>query len=396
MVELSLYVLILFAIAALMQIDFFFSILYLFFGAVVFSRLWARRALSHLQLERQLVNRAFLGEEVPVALTVRNTGWLPLVWLQIHESLPIDLIIPNTLRRVVSLAPRDRAEVSYTLRGRRRGYYTLGPLTLTTSDIFGFEENTVRWTHADYVIVYPEIVPLEKLGLPSVSPFVSLPTGPRLFEDPARVIGVRDYHTGDSPRHINWKTSAAAGELLVKKYEPAIALDTVIFLDLYEANYTRRTQDQASELAIVAAASIANHLTERRQPVGLITNGRDPLAEEQTMPHPVPTHHGQAHLMRILEVLARVEVAGTQPLTTLLSRQQPELPWGATLLLIAGRESEGLPEAIVAARHAGFPVVLMLTDFRAPSGRIEQQQEALGVPVHRIRASDDLKTVFDR
>lgn len=395
MAELFFYLLLLFAIAALMQIDFFFSILYLFFGAVVFSRLWARRALAHVQIERQYLKRAFLGERVPVTLRVRNTSWLPLTWLQVHESLPIDLISPNFFRRVVSLGPKGRAELAYTLRGRRRGYYTLGPLTLATSDLFGFEENVARWTQDEHVIVYPEIVPLEKIGLPSVSPFVSLPSGPRLFEDTARVIGVREYHTGDSPRRINWKTSAAAGELLVKQYEPAIALDTMIFLDLYRPEYGRRSRYRASELAIVAAASIANHLIERRQSVGLITNGYDPMAEDHTMPRPLPTRDGQAHLMRILEVLARVEVADTQPLTDLISRRRPELSWGSTLLIVAPRESEELAQAILSARRAGFPVVLMLTDRYAPAGRIEQQS-ALGVPVYRLRTSDDLKTMFER
>ena len=396
MSELFLYLLLLFAIAALMQIDFFFSILYLFFGAVVFSRLWARRALSHLSLDREYVNRAFLGETIPVTLTVRNTSWLPLIWLQIHESLPIDLISPNTFRRIVSLGPKGQTELEYTLHGRRRGHYTLGPVALTTSDHFGFEENTASWQRVDHGFVYPEIRPLEKIGLPSVSPFVSLPSGPRLFEDPARVIGVRDYHAGDSPRHINWKTSAAAGELLVKKYEPAIALDTMICLDLHQPDYERRNRYHASELAIVAAASMAHRLIERRQAVGLITNGRDPLGEEQAMPRPLPIRQGQAHLMRLLEILARVELADTQPLTALLGRQRPQLPWGATLLIIAGRESEGLPEAVLAARHAGFPVVLLLTDFMAPSGRIERQQETLGIPVYRVRASRDLRTLFER
>lgn len=395
MAELFFYLLVLFAIAALMQIDFFFSILYLFFGVVVFSRLWTRRALAHVRIERRYQARAFLGEIVPVTLLVRNASWLPLTWLQVHESLPVDLISPNFFRRVVSLGPKNQAELGYTLHGRRRGYYTLGPLRLTTSDLFGFEENKARWGRDEHVIVYPEIVPLEKIGLPSVSPFVSLPSAPRLFEDPARVMGVRDYHAGDPPHHINWKSSASAGTLLVKKYEPAIALDIMIFLDLYRPDYGRQTWYRASELAIVAAASVANHLTERRQSVGLVTNGRDPLTEGQVTPQPIPTDEGRGHLMRILDVLARVEVSDTQPLPMQLSRQRPELPWGITLLIIAGCESEGLPHAVLSARRAGFPVTLMLTDLSAPSGRIERQQEALGVPVYRLHAADDLKTLFE-
>ena len=395
MAELFFYLLILFGIAALMRIDFFFSILYLIVGAVVLSRMWTRRTLENVRIERQYQDRAFLGEVIPVSLVVNNGTWLPINWLHLHESLPLNLISPNFHRQVVSLSPKATEILSYTLQCRRRGFYKLGPLAMSTSDLFGFEENTATWGHDGTMIVYPEIVPVQKLGLPSVSPYVSVPSGPRLFEDTSRVSGVRDYTSGDSPRHINWKTSAAAGKLLVKKYEPAISLDTTIFLDLYEPNYEMRIRYTASELGIVAAASIANHLTERQQAVGFVSNGLDPLAEDQAMPRPLATQEGQTQLMRILDILARVELGDTISLPNLISQQRPQLSWGATMLIITCQESDELLKAIVSARHAGFPVVLILTDTTLPSGPIEQQADTLGVRTYRLRTSEGLKTIFE-
>jgi uncharacterized protein (DUF58 family) len=394
MTEIFFYLLVLFAIAVLMQVDFFFAILYLFCGAVVLSRLWARRVLSNVKVARHHMPRAFLGEEVPVVLAVRNTGWLPVLWLHIHDSLPIDLASPNFLREVVSLGPGGETRLGYKLRCRRRGLYDLGPLTLATGDLFGFYENTGRWASDDHLIVYPEIVALERLGLPSISPFVNLPSRPRLFEDTSRVLGVRDYDAGDPLRHINWKSTAAAGRLLVKKYEPAIAFDVMIFVDLYRPHYRRRSRVVASELAIVAAASVANHLAAQRQAVGLATNGRDPRGGEDRMAQAVPTADGRAHLMRILEVLARVELAELEPVSTLMAHQRSRLHWGTTIVIIAGGEGPGLADAVLGARRAGFPVTLILTDRNVPPGEIEQQQATLGIPVYRVAYTDQLRSAL--
>ena len=65
-----------------------------------------------------------------------------------------------------------------------------------------------------------QVVPVADLGLPSRSPFGHLKTQQRLYQDPSRTIGVRDYVPGDSVRTINWKTSAATGSLKVRKLEP--------------------------------------------------------------------------------------------------------------------------------------------------------------------------------
>lgn len=394
MTEIFFYLLVLFAIAALMRVDFFFAILYLFFGAVVLSRMWARRTLPNVRITRRYLTRAFLGEEVAVTLDIENTSWLPVLWLHVHESLPIELASPNFVRRVVSLGPGGEVQLAYKLRGRRRGFYSLGPLTLATGDLFGFDENTSRWAREDHLTVYPEIVSLERLGLPSVSPFVNLPSRPRLFEDTSRVLGVRDYGAGDPLRHINWKSTAAAGKLLVRKYEPAIAFDVMIFLDLYRPHYSRRSREVASELGVVAAASMANHLAGHRQPVGLVTNGRDPRRGSGDMAQPVPTHDGRAHLMRIFDVLARVELAELTPISTVLTRERPHLHWGTTIVIVAGGESPGLLQAVLSARRAGFPVTLVLTDRNTPLGEIEEQQATLGVSVYRVTYTDQLRSAL--
>jgi uncharacterized protein (DUF58 family) len=385
------FLLILFAIAAFLRVDFFFTIVYLFFGVYLLSRLWARRMVERLEVNRRFVNHAFQGDQVPVDVMVRNTGWLPVPWLEMHEALPVQLIAPPFRREVISLEPHERRHLRYTLNCRRRGYYPVGPLTMQTGDLLGIERRSVAHAEPSYLTVYPRVVPLHKLGLPTRSPLVALPASAHLFEDPARVMGVRDYQPGDSPRRIHWTATASAGRLLVKQYQPAIARETLICLDMDQNNYERGQRYTATELAIVIAASIASHVVTREDlPVGLTTEARDPMLNDQIQFF-LPPRSERAHLMSLLEVLARIQVASEMPFVELLRRASVDLAWGATLTVITGGESEALFDTLVYLRRAGFAVALILVQSGRPSAELRKRADLLNLPIHRVWRELDLE-----
>ena len=169
------FLLILFAIAAFLRVDFFFTIVYLFFGVYLLSRLWARSIVERVDVERRYASHAFLGDRVTVDVTLRNTGWLPVPWLEVHEALPVQLIAPPFHREVISLGPQEQRHLRYTLTCRRRGFYPIGPLTMQTGDLLGVERRSVAQAEPSYITIYPRVVPLQGLGLPTRSPLVALP-----------------------------------------------------------------------------------------------------------------------------------------------------------------------------------------------------------------------------
>jgi uncharacterized protein (DUF58 family) len=218
-----------------------------------------------------------------------------------------------------------------------------------------------------------------------------LPAQAPLFEDPARVTGVRDYQRGDSPRRIHWTATASAGRLLVKQYQPAIARETLVCLDLDEQNYPWRQRYTATELAIVVAASVANHIIVREGlAVGLATEAQDPLLEDQVRFF-LPPRSERDHLMRLLEVLARVQVASGTSFVELLRRESVRLAWGATLLVVTGSESAALFDILVYLRRAGFAVALVLVQPGRPSAELQQRAGLLKLPVHRVWRERDLE-----
>jgi uncharacterized protein (DUF58 family) len=385
------FLLLLFIIAAVLRVDFFFTIVYLYFGVYFLSRVWTQQALRQLRVEREFSDRAFSGDEMRARLIVHNDGWLPVPWLYLHESLPVNLSVPPFLREVVVLGPHARRSFAYTLNCRRRGYYVIGPLRMRMGDLLGVTGSCQRLVEAEPFIVYPRVLALQELKLPTRSPLVALPARTPLFEDPARVIGVRGYQQGDSPRRIHWTATASVGRLLVKQYEPSVARETLILLDLSLEHYEQRRRYTATELAIVVAASLANHIVvNERLSVGLATEGWDPLSEGRARFF-LPPRSERSHLISLLEVLARIEVMGGVSFPDLLRRESAKLPWGATLTVVAGLESEQISDTLVYLRRAGFAVSLILVQPTYPSQQLRRRTDQLNVPVHRVWEEHDLE-----
>ncbi|MBU1879247.1 MAG: hypothetical protein KJ734_09890, partial [Chloroflexi bacterium] len=154
---------------------------------------------------------------------------------------------------------------------------------------------------------------------------------------------------------------------------------TVIFLNLNAGEYELARRTLATEFAIVVAASVANYVIDRRQTVGLYTNGHDPLATGPGLVR-VPPGPGRRHLMRVLDVLARIETADTYPLAELLHRDSAGLPWGTTLVIVTSQQDQQLAPALLALRRRGFLVTVILVDEAQGVGLAERA----GFPVLRI------------
>lgn len=366
-----------------------FYLAYVLGGVILLSRLWVPRALKNLHATRHFPARAYFGEDAKVELQVSNQGRLPIPWLALHESLPTALHVPNFERRVVSLAGGERTTLHYTLDCRRRGCYKLGPLLMHSGDFFQLAPDRHGQAQDDVFIVYPKIVPLPQLQLPSQIPFGTLPTQSRFFEDPTRFFGVRDYQRGDSLRRVSWKSSARLSRLQVKRFQPAVSLRSVIFLDLNSESYSIRSRPAAEELGCTLAASIAVRLSDLRQHVGMALLGIDEVTEYTGL-QVLPQGYGREHLMRLLEMLARARMTPTVPLTTVLPEASASIGWGTTAVVItAGRQRKLLP-ALLQMRRRGLQVMLVVIDPTTRFPDLQARLRYVGVSAFLVTKEKDL------
>ncbi|MBG0787751.1 MAG: DUF58 domain-containing protein [Anaerolineaceae bacterium] len=336
------------------------TVFYLIIGSFLLGLWWQKRALKHLKVTRHFMDHAYLGETVRIELTIENTSLLPILWLEVHESLPVNLRAGRDIKEVFSLGLRSKKTIQYEINAFKRGYYPIGPLIVESGDPLGLTKPSQISIPESNLTIYPRIVDLATLGLPSRSPFGTIRNENPVYEDPTRLMGKRGFQNGDSIRKIDWKSSASSGDLLVKLYEASIALELAVLLDLDKASYEMDSFYDATELAITAAASLAAWSKRHQQSVGLFTNGLDPLSAE-TGSHALPPRKGASHLISLLELLARIQPGTTCPVGPWLQDTRGQLSWGTTLIYISGKISPETFEQLFQARKAGSNPVILLT-----------------------------------
>ncbi len=355
------------------------------------SRQWAENLEAVRECNRVAVN---VGDKVAVVVTLRNRGLLPVAWALVEDQLPrrATHIQPPSLgllgRRLglFSFRSGGKATLFYQLQCNRRGYHQIGPLMVETGDLFGLHRRYRMLTAPHFLLVYPEIAPLEGYDLASRMPLGEIRMTHRLFEDPTRIAGVRAYQAGDPLNRVHWRATARSGSLQCKVYEPSSVAGATLLLDFHQADYAPQHEPVRSELAVSAAASIAHAVYEMGHQIGLVTNGRDAadrirqegwqgdlrtraaarktaeMAEhsDRLQPLVVPTRRGADQLLRILETLARVELTDGLSFPQLITETACRLPHDATVIAVLTTLTAEIAEALGELRGRGMSVTAVL------------------------------------
>jgi len=221
--------------------------------------------------------RVAVGETVGVTLRLANRGMLPTGGLLVEDSLPTGAAAdgePAQARfSLGTLQPTGMTMVEYPLPPLPRGRHRIGPLRIRLADPLGMVELVRTFAAATEVIVVPRIVPL---------PGLSLPGGhEELGADAARTAGatgaddltVRPYRPGDDLRRIHWRSSARTDELMVRQEHRPWQGEVTVVVDTRAAAHRGSGADSSFEWLVSAAASIAEHLSDRGQRVRLVSDG---------------------------------------------------------------------------------------------------------------------------
>ncbi len=353
-------------------------IMLLFFLTGGVARLWERYCLTRVEYQRRLSsNRAFFGDEVQLEIEVANRKLLPLPWLQVEDEVPAEVTLLKGkttpgysenrlfLNNLFSLSWYHKVKRRYPMRCLHRGYFAFGPTRIRSGDLFGVFNREMEIKQADYLTVYPKIVPLEKLGIPSNQPVGEVRIRRHIFEDPILTLGVRDYHFGDSLKRIHWKTTARLGQLQTKVFEPTTTTDMGIFLDVRTTRPTLwGSVPSLLELAIVVAASVSNHALKSRYRVGLYVNQYQRLVNE---PIRIPPSQHTDQMRLILETLAKLHPLDAMPIARLVQNESQNLNWGSTMVVISAMPTDDLLSTLRRIKRGGRNVVLMVIGGSQPS-----------------------------
>jgi uncharacterized protein (DUF58 family) len=237
------------------------NILYLLdslLGAVLLMALVAPGLMVRkIRCERSLPQPAFAGEPFRVSLSVTSARKGRAHLLEAAD--PLCAGGPDASGRlVIQLGPGERRELSCKATPLPRGVHTASGPAVGSRFPFGMAERW-RWDRkADELLVYPLRGQLSRRMSESLLPSgsrIGAPMRMGLPGDEFRT--VRQYRSGDNPRHIHWRATARHGELLVREMERERSSSLVVVLDSRLPEGSNKEAAGALELAIGFAAELA-------------------------------------------------------------------------------------------------------------------------------------------
>ena len=353
---------------------------------------WARYALNRLDTNVEISQtHAFVGETLGLTLRLENRKLLPLSALQVRLNLP-EILEPSNqafskqhealpqegvVVRSTSLRWYERLIWNFQIPLIARGHFRLARVDLKSGDFLGVYRRERTDEAAHTLWVYPEVLSLDRLGLPRLRPQGEQRGGQRLFEDPTRLQTIRDYRSGDPLKRVDWKATARRQTLQSRVYDPSSDLIAVVALNVSTLPHAwQGFFGDIFERAVSVAASLANDFAEERVPVGLLANCTWPGHDTAIR---VPPSRAPGQMTRILEALAMADVFTLVRIERMLSEER--LTYGSTLALVTAVLTPALESSLLRLKRHGAQIGLIYVGIEDPPATFAES------PVYDIRSA---------
>lgn len=243
-----------------------------------YRRNWHRQLSANLHFEEEYV---YAGEQAHLIETIENHKTLPVPVLEVrfHTRRELDFQTENNAavsdyiykRDIFAVSGRQRIIRRLTVDCRKRGFYSIGKMDLTTySTMFKKRYSKEDLACNAKLYVYPKMVKVSDIVVTCERMLGTMQCAKHLYEDPFAFRSIREYTLTDPMKTINWKASAKSGNLMVNTFDSAIAEKVMIYLDVEDTGILR--QEELVEESIAVAASLARKLLSGGMEVGIAVN----------------------------------------------------------------------------------------------------------------------------
>jgi uncharacterized protein (DUF58 family) len=248
-----------------------------------------------------------------------------------------DTFISDTPFVIERLAPRSSAAVPYQLRLVRRGIYKQGAVSIESGFPFGVGRVKRQALVSSELIVHPSWTALHGFPLLEAASSPNEPIHDRRRKGSGlEFFGIREHRSGDSLRHVHWRSTARTGRLLVREYEEQPSSRLGVWID--SGPTVGEEPRTAFEDAVSSAASLVLYGLDVGHPAQLFCD----------------TRRGLQHLFEpgrhdTLDWLAGLEAEGRRGLSRLAGDMIGEVHSRSTHVLLfptTARCVEDVPGAI--------------------------------------------------
>ena len=234
-------------------------------------------------------------------LAVQNKA-LETVHLFIQETVQAGMeITDGELSRWASLRSGEATELNYTFTAAR-GEFSWNCIRTVVSDPLGLIETEMFLPANSMIQIRPQIKKFKAIPLRPHTTLHSPGSIPaRLGGSGTDFFGVREYHSGDPLRSLDWRLTARhPRKLFTKEFEQEEIAEIGLILDARESSNLQIGEESLFEHCVGAAASLAEMFLHQGHRVSLLVFGK-------TISAAFPGY-GKTQLYRIMGCLSKAKV----------------------------------------------------------------------------------------
>lgn len=247
-----------------------------FLAIVVVSWLLVVATGRRIRVDRTLaVERPVAGDEPEFAFLVKNASLLPGPQLKLRSTLA-GLSADSLELELESLPPRGERLLRRRTGRVNRGVHVLPAVEVLAEDPLGIAGAVRKVTDPLVVSVFPRIAFLDSCALYPDAGLRHDWSGRHglLSIGASEFRGVRPHQPGEPLSHIDWKSTAKTGILMLREMEEPAGADITMLLDGTAGELVGEPPDSNFELAIRAAGSIGDFVLRSGRGVSLLCHER--------------------------------------------------------------------------------------------------------------------------
>lgn len=334
---------------------------------------YGRWSVSRIRYTRQFnMSACYAGDTVELVEVIENYKPIPVFWLRVESTLDAALRFDTEEKMEIhqgkrtqyhkslfTLGPYRRIRRKHKVLCAKRGIYKLASVSVVAGDLLGMHEKQQTYPVKAALTVYPQVVPMEDVPLPSHGWQGDVTVRRWIVEDPFMIAGVRDYRSGDPMKHIHWKASAKTGSLQVYQHDYTAEQRLVVYLNVEDKETTRDLvhDEELIEKGISYAATLVSEAVQQGLQVGFGHNGINP--DEPMSVRKLPIGGGREHLLAILEEMARIELRCGLLFPDFLEADIADANEQRDYILITAHLSTALSERIARLQRSGHSVQVL-------------------------------------
>lgn len=379
--------LLLFVVAGNSQAGWVFVLAAAIVGVVVAGAVLPSFSVRRLDVSRRVPSNSRVGDTISIALELRNRSRNSRTLIE-----GTDTFLAETPFLAEQIGAEETVTIDYEVTPARRGVHEGKPVILGTGSPFGIRSSNRRVAVESPIVVHPRWVDISSFPL-----LESASTPHETLHDPRRgagleFYGIREYRSGDSLRHVHWRSTARTGTLYVREYEEQPASRLGVLIDAGEK--IGEEPFTTFEDAVACAASLVIYALEAGHPAQLFCDSRSGTL-----------HLFEPDRLDMLDWLAGLEADGRRGLARVALDAAGEIHRRSTNVLIfpsTQRNFEGAPEAAAILQERSSRVIAVIVS-AAGYGSVDRrvlgpEQEAIlaerlateRAVVYRVQKGEDL------